>query len=171
MNASKPLVLTMLIGAAAFSANTQAQSAVEHTQYHPDGAASAPAQTTPPTPEQSITAMDRQLQLMRNMSRKLAETKTPQERQAVMAEHQKTMQESVKLMGQMTGMPIGGMGMMGGAGMLGSSSAPLPAAGSGTAPPAAGMGPQMMQRHAIMEKRMEMMQAIMQMMIDRMPAP
>lgn len=175
MNASKPLVLTVLIGAAAFSANTQAQSAVEHAQHHPDGAASAPAQTTPPTPEQSITAMDRQLQLMRNMSRKLAETKTPQERQAMMAEHQKTMQESVKLMGQMTGMPMGGMGMMGGAGMPGSSSAPLPAAGSGTAPPAAGMGPQMMgqmmQRHALMEKRMEMMQAMMQMMIDRMPVP
>lgn len=132
MNASKPLALAMLIGMAAFSAT--AQTAAEHARHHPDGAA------VPATPEQQLSAMDKQLQLMRDMSRKLADAKTPQERQAVMAEHQKTMQDSMKMMGQMQGMPMGDMGMMGG---------------------------QMMQRHALMEKRMDMMQAMMQMLMDR----
>lgn len=174
MNASKPLALAMLIGMAAFSAT--AQTAAEHAQHHPDGA-TAPAQAAP---EQQMSAMDKQLQLMRDMSRKLADAKTPQERQAVMAEHQKTMQDSMKMMGQMQGMPMGGMGMMsgpmmmGGTGMPGGSATPPSAAGS-TAAPAPDMGPQMMgqmmQRHALMEKRMDMMQAMMQMMMDRMPAP
>lgn len=137
MNASKPLALAMLIGMATFSAS--AQTAAEHAQHHPDGAA-APSQAAPATPEQQMSAMDKQLQLMRDMSRKLADAKTPQERQAVMAEHQKTMQDSMKMMGQMPGMPMGDMGMMGG---------------------------QMMQRHALMEKRMDMMQAMMQMMMER----
>ena len=174
MNASKPLALAMLIGITAFSAS--AQTAAEHTQHHPDGAA-APAQAVPATPEQQMAAMDKQLQLMRDMSRKLADAKTPQERQAMMAEHQKTMQDSMKMMGQMQGMPMGGMGMMsgqmmGGAGMSGSSTTPPSAPASGTSAP--GMGPQMMgqmmQRHALMEKRMDMMQSMMQMMMDRLPA-
>lgn len=173
MNASKPLALAMLIGMATFSAS--AQTAAEHAQHHPDGAA-APSQAAPATPEQQMSAMDKQLQLMRDMSRKLADAKTPQERQAVMAEHQKTMQDSMKMMGQMQGMPMGGMGMMsgpmmmGGTGMPGGSATPPSAAGS-TAAPAPGMGPQMMgqmmQRHALMEKRMDMMQAMMQMWMDR----
>lgn len=138
MNASKPLTLALLLGITAFTAS--AQTAAEHTQHHPDGAAPKPAQTAPATPEQQMSAMDKQLQLMRDMSRKLADAKTPQERQAVMAEHQKTMQDSMKMMGQMQGIPMGDMGMMGG---------------------------QMMQRHTLMEKRMDMMQAMMQMLMDR----
>jgi hypothetical protein len=105
------------------------------------------------------------------MTRKLPDPKTQQERQAVMAEHQKTMQDSMKLMSQMAGMPMGGMGMMGGQMMMGGSPTPPMGTASGTAAPAPGMGPQMMgqmmQRHAIMEKRMEMMQAMMQMLMDR----
>ncbi len=177
MNASKPLALAMLIGITAFSAS--AQTPAEHAQHHPDGAA-VPVQAAPATPEQQMSAMDKQLQLMRDMSRKLADAKTPQERQAVMAEHQKTMQDSMKMMGQMQGIPMGGMGMMsgqmmmGGAGMPGGSTTPPSAPTSDTAAPTPSMGPQMMgqmmQRHALMEKRMDMMQSMMQMMMDRLPA-
>lgn len=130
MNASKPLALAMLIGITAFSA--LAQTPAEHAQHHPDGAA-VPVQAAPATPEQQMSAMDKQLQLMRDMSRKLADAKTPQERQAVMAEHQKTMQDSMKMMGQMQGIPMGGMGMMSGQMMMGGAGMP----GGSTTPPSA----------------------------------
>lgn len=166
MNALKPLVMAMLIGLTAFTAT--AQTAAEHAQHHPEGAAAAAAQSASGTPQQQLSAMDKQLQLMRDMSRKLADAKTPQERQAVMAEHHKTMQDSMKMMGQMQGMQQPGMDMMGmmagGAGMPGKMATS----------PSPGTGPQMMggmmQRHAMMEKRMEMMESMMQMMMERLPA-
>ena len=179
MNATKQLACALALGTASFVAT--AQTAAEHAQHHPEGATPTAAPATPVTPEQQMSAMDRQLQLMRDMSRRLAEAKTPQERQALMAEHQKTLQDSMKMMGQMQGMPMAGMGMMGGgmmmggAGMPGGPSMPPPAVANGAAAPVPGMGPQMMgqmmQRHAMMEKRLEMMQSMMQMMMDRMPAP
>ncbi len=166
MNALKPLAMVMLIGLTAFTA--AAQTAAEHAQHHPEGSASAPAQPASGTPQQQLSAMDKQLQLMRDMSRKLADAKTPQERQAVMTEHHKTMQDSMKLMGQMQGMQQAGMDMMGmmagGAGMPGKTATS----------PSPGTGPQMMggmmQRHVMMEKRMEMMESMMQMMMDRLSA-
>lgn len=142
MYASTPWVLTALIGMTALPAT--AQTAAEHSQHHPNGVAAAPAQTAPATSEQQISAMDKHLQRMRDMSRRLAEASTPQERQAILAEHHTAMQEGMKLMGHSTGMPSGGMGTMGGQ-MMG----------------------QMMQRHAMMEKRMEMLQTMMQMMMER----
>ena len=99
--------------------------------------------------------MDRQWHHMREMSRKMPEARTPQERQALMAEHHQAMQDGMKMMGQMQGMPMQGMGMRGGPGQADGSQ----------------MMGGMMQRHAMMEKRMEMMQAMLQMMMDRMPAP
>lgn len=179
MNASKPLTLALLLGITSFMAS--AQTAAEHTQHHPDGAAPTPAQTAPLTPEQQMSAMDRQLQLMRDMSRKLADAQTPQERQALMAEHHKTLEDGMQMMERMQGMSMAGMDMtgramvMGDAQMPGGTATPPSARTSGAAAPASGMGPQMMghmmQRHAMMEKRMEMMHAMLQMMMDRMPAP
>ncbi len=177
MKVSHSLPFTLLIAMASLAAS--AQTAAEHEQHHPGGAAPATASPAPRTAEQQMSAMDTQLQRMREMSRKLAAAKTPQERQALMIEHQKAMQESMSMMGQMQGMSMGGMGGMGmmmggGAGMPSSASnAPVPPdASAASAAPA--MGPQMMagmmQRHIMMEKRMEMMQAMMQTMMDRMPA-
>ncbi len=166
MKALQPLTVALAISLSAAAAS--AQTAVEHAQHHPDGAAPAEAQTPAVTPEQQLSAMDKQLQRMREMTRKMADTKTPQERQALMAEHQKTMQDSMKMMGQMQGMQPAGMGMMGmmanGAGTPGKTvTSPSPAMGQQM------MGG-MMQRHAMMEKRMEMMESMMQMMLDRLPA-
>jgi len=172
MNTSKTLALTTLFVVAALSAHLQAQTSGDHAQHRSEGATSAPTQTTPTAPDQALPAMDKQLQLMRDISRKLADAKTAQERQALMAEHHKTMQDSMKLMNEMTRMPAGGMG---GPAMHASSTTPQSAAAAGNTPPTSGMGSpmmgQMMQRHAMMEKRMEMMQAMMQMMMDRMPTP
>jgi len=153
MNASIPKAAALALVIASFSAT--AQTAAEHEQHHP-GATAPTTAASPVNPEQQASAMDRHLQAMRDMNRRMAEGKTPQERQALMAEHRQVMQDSMKLMGQMQAMPKAGMGAMGGAGTQG------------------GMGPQMMgqmmQRHALMEKRMEMMESMMQMMIDQMGA-
>jgi hypothetical protein len=70
--------------------------------------------------------------------------KTPEERNALMADHMKTMQ--------------GGMSMMGGMG------------GEGKDRMKGGMPSDMGTRQQMMEKRMDMMEAMMQMMMDRMPA-
>ena len=166
MKALQPLVVALAIGLSTVAAS--AQTAAEHAQHHPDGAVAGSVQTPAVTPEQQLSTMDKQLQRMREMSHKMADAKTPRERQALMAEHHKTMQDSMKMMGQMQGMQPAGMGMMGmmvnGAGTPGkTATSPSPA-----------MGPQMMsgmmQRHAMMEKRMEMMESMMQMMMDRLPA-
>jgi hypothetical protein len=149
MKASKPLAAALALVIASFVAS--AQTAAEHAQHHP-AAAPLPS-AAPAAPEAQLSDMDRHLQHMREMSRKMAEARTPEERQTLMAEHRQVMRDGMKMMGQMQGKPMAGMGMMEGTGTQG------------------GMGPQMMQRHALMEKRMEMMQSMMQMMMDQMSAP
>ena len=76
---------------------------------------------------------------------------TLEEMVALMAEHQKLMQEGMSMMG---GMGPGGMGGMGMGGAPGATSPADVAA-----------------RQQMMEKRMEMMQSTMQMMMDRLPPP
>ena len=177
VKSSKPWAMGVLILMNTFSAS--AQTADEHAQHHPDGAATTNVRPVPVTPEAQMPVMDRQLRLMRDMSRKLANAGTPQERQALMAEHRKTMQDSMQVMNQMQGMPMAGMGMMGedmmmgGREMPGGTASPSPTTSGRATRPAPGMGSQMMehvmQRHAMMEKRMEMMQVMMQMMIESAP--
>lgn len=82
--------------------------------------------------------MDAMMKSMQEMHDKMMAAKTPEERQALMNEHMKTMQEGMHLMGQMHG----GKGTMGSGGGM-------------------GMGPE------TMSKRMDMMEMMMQMMIDR----
>ena len=119
-------------------------------------AASAPGGNTPyacragagadaPTDAQ----IDAMLMSMQAMHDKMLAAKTYKERQALMAEHRKVMHEGFSMMRQFRG-PRGGQGGMG--------------AGMGPGP-GAGMGPEMMGR------RMEMMELMMQMMIDRETPP
>jgi hypothetical protein len=84
---------------------------------------------------------------MQAMHEKMMSAKTPEERQALMAEHMKMMQDGMGMMKQMGAMSGMG-GMEGGKGMNGN----------------------MADRQQMMEKRMEMMESMMQMMMDRMPA-
>ena len=93
--------------------------------------------------------MDAQMKKMREMHEKMAAAKTPDERSKLMAEHMKTMQDGMQMMG--------GMGGMGGAGM-------------GDMKGMSGMGGDMPAHHQMMDKRMAMMESMMQMMMDRMPA-
>lgn len=140
---------------AATSLGALAQSADEHKDHHPADAAppattvkKAPKQTTAkPLSADKIAQIDKQMKSMQAMHDKMMAAKTPEERQALMAEHMKMMQEGMSMMKDMKSQ--GGMG-----GMQGSQ----------------GMGGDMANRQQMMEKRMDMMESMMQMMMDRMPA-
>ncbi|OGA95512.1 MAG: hypothetical protein A3E79_10845 [Burkholderiales bacterium RIFCSPHIGHO2_12_FULL_61_11] len=105
----------------------------------PMGTASASSMATP----DQMARMDAQMKTMQGMHEKMMNAKTPEERNKLMAEHMKAMQDGMAMMGGMGGM--GGMkGMQGMTGDMGA-------------------------RQQMMEKRMEMMQSMMQMMMDRLP--
>ena len=111
-----------------------------HQAHHPAADAAAPATT--PMPGKSgadMMGMDSQMAAMQEMHGKMMAAKTPAERDALMAEHMKVMQ--------------GGMAMM-------NSMSP-----GGTRDKKNDMAT----RHQTMEKRMDMMQTTMQMMMDRLP--
>jgi hypothetical protein len=88
--------------------------------------------------------MDSMMKSMQEMHDKMMAAKTPEERAKLMQEQMKLMQDGMAMMGQMRG-GKGGMGGMGGMG-----------AGGGMS-----MGPEMM------GKRMDMMEMMMKMMVDR----
>ena len=108
----------------------------------PMGTASASSMGTP----DQIGQMDAQMKTMQVMHDKMMSAKTPEERNKLMAEHMKTMQDGMAMMEGMSGAGKGGMkGMPGMTGDMGA-------------------------HQQMMEKRMEMMQTMMKMMIDRIPA-
>ena len=95
-------------------------------------------------PPDHLAHMDTQTQSMQAMHEKMMAAKTPEERNAMMAEHMKSMQDGMKMMEGMAKPDMAGMQGMGG--MSAGTSA----------------------HHAMMEKRMAMMQTMMKMMMDRM---
>ncbi|MEP6502332.1 MAG: hypothetical protein ABJD97_03305 [Betaproteobacteria bacterium] len=100
-----------LAAAALMSTGALAQSDKEHAAHHPAGTASAAAPASKaPTPAR----MDMQMKSMQEMHEKMMAARTPEERQALMAEHMKTMQDGMAMMGQMRG---GGSAAKTGAGM------------------------------------------------------
>ena len=141
---------------AAASMGVLAQGSDEHKDHHPADAA-APAATAAPAPSAALpspgqpmgsgdmAAMDRHMRAMQAMHEKMAAAKTPQERQALMAEHMKTMQDGMRMMKSMHGQMASGNPP---AGMAGMQHDPL-----------------------MMEKRMDMMESMMQMMMDRLSMP
>ena len=134
---SLPLALAFaLVGMPAWSAQDD-----QHQAHHPAGATSAPASTTKPGKSDADTARtDAQMKTMGAMHDRMMAAKTPEERNALMPEHMKAMQEG---MAAMNGMSPGAM-----ARKMGDMAGP----------------------HQALETRMEMMQAMMQMMMDRLPA-
>ena len=97
----------------------------------------------------NMTPMDMQMKTMQAMHEKMMDAKTPEARNSLMAEHMKSMQDGMKMME--------GMAKPGMAGMQGM-------------PAMSGMSAEMSAHHTMMEKRMAMMQTMMKMMMDRMPA-
>ena len=162
LNIVAGLLTTLFVAGCAIAQSPK--PADEHAGHHPGDAQSggvttqsAPAATTPPTPD----AFDRQMKAMREMHKKMQAAKTPAERSALMDEHMKLMQSGTAMMGAGNS---GGMGM----GMMqqGGQAKPAAPAASGNS----GMGGGMMGMHAQMERRMAMMEQMMQMMVDRQAA-
>ena len=110
----------------------------------PMGASTANSMATP----DRMAAMDSQMKSMQAVRTKMMNAKTADERQALMAEHMKAMQDGMAMMGGMGGTSGAGMGDMKGM---------------------QGMSGDMGARHQMMEKHMEMMQVMMTMMKDRLP--
>ncbi len=128
-------------------------------EHHPEGQAAATAQT----PEKTVQRMQENAKELQSQLDRLAAAKTPEERQKLLAEHMQTMRENMMLGQQMAmggaGCPM--MGMMGGGGMM-------------MGPGGAGIDAEaMMNRMQLMERRMDMMQMMMerQMGAPRAPAP
>lgn len=82
-----------------------AQTAQEHQAHHPAGAASAavPVKKAPVTAmgTDKMAAMDQHMKSMQAMHEKMMSAPSPEARQALMAEHMKTMQEGMTMMKQM----------------------------------------------------------------------
>jgi len=97
-----------------------------------------------------MAAMDPRMKAMKDMHQKMMSAKAPAERQALMADHMKAMQDGMAMMKEMHG------GMQGMEGMQGM--------GDGKAIPA-----DMATRRQMMTDRMAMMQMMMDMMSDRVP--
>ena len=134
---------------AATGAQAWAAKDEKHDAHHPAGAASAPAtKTMPGKPNPAMARMDTQMKAMGEMHDKMMAAKTPEERNALMAEHKKTMQDGMVMMKGMSSGGMAGMqgGMQGGMGMKKGGASAM--------------------SHEMMEKRMDMMQSMMQMMMD-----
>ena len=131
-----PLALALSVAGTLIACNTTPSTPM------PMPMAASPG-TAPPD---HLAHMDTQTKAMQAMHEKMMAAKTPEERNSLMAEHMKSMQDGMKMME--------GMAKPGMAGMKGMS----------------GMSAEMSAHHAMMEKRMMMMQTMMKMMMDRMPA-
>lgn len=143
--------ITIVCALAFTAACAFAQTDAEHAQHHPESSASKPMPkaSKPMAPssatKEAMSGMDSSMKAMQDMHEKMMTAKTPEERNALMAEHKKVMQDGMAMMGKMNGMAS-----------------------------MAGMGEKsmtMMGHHQMMEKRMDMMTTMMQMMMDQMPEP
>jgi len=131
-----------LAGCSSFPGST-AKQAEEHQAHHPA------AQTAPKV---DPAKFDQQMKTMQEMHQKMMAAKTPAERAALMKDHMKAMQDGMTMMGQMgDGEPM--MGQKG-VGM------PMQGGDLSSMPGGASMRKDMIQR-------MELMEMMMQMMVDR----
>jgi len=152
-----------------------AQSGSDHNAHHPANTltkSEAPIGTNSKADDAAslLNKMDAQMENMQRLHQKF-QNASPEERRALMTEHHAMMQENMKLMG-MGSNHSGGMNMMNMSGMMGPGmmGGMAPDADNQSATPGPHMAQGMMQHHQLMSKRMDMMQSMMQMMMDRMDA-
>ena len=101
--------------------------------------------------DKQMSQMQENMKTMQQQMEKLQATIDPQERQKLMQEHMQAMQENMQAMHGMGGPMMMGSGQPGGMAMDGKKKM---ASGD------------MMQHHAMMEKRMDMMQMMMEQMVQ-----
>ena len=119
--------------------------AAQHDGHKPHQPAGSTAAAKAAPGSHDMAKMDTQMKAMQAMHDKMMAATTPEARNALMAEHMKTMRDGMGMMKGMGGKSMGGMS-------------------DPKAKPA-----DMAQRQQMMEQRMEMMQSMMEMMIDRLP--
>jgi hypothetical protein len=129
--------LSALVAALLVGCSSMPGSAPKDTDPHAGHHPQGAAPTT-----QAPAGYEQQMKTMQEMHRKMAAARTPGERAALMKDHMKAMHDGMGMMGQMRG------GMMDGKGM-GSGKGAMPA------------------DPATMQRRMDMMEMMMQMMMDR----
>ena len=131
----------------ALSVATLAAACASPGATNPVPASPGMADMAEPAP---TAAMDPRMKAMQEMHQKMMGARTPEERQALMAEHMKAMQGGMAMMKEMPG----GMGAASGRGGM-----------SDGKPVSADMG----KRQQMMTDHMAMMQMMMDTMADRMP--
>lgn len=133
----------------------------DHSAHHPPAGAPT-SQVAGPRDPVAPDAFDKQMRAMQDMHRRMQAAQTPSERGALMDEHMRLLRSGMAMMRQMRG--SGGMGGPGSMGMM-PPQASTPGAGQG-APAMHGMAGKM-GMHQQIERRMAMMEEMMQMMMDR----
>ena len=125
------------------------------------GACASPGSASAPPPSSAVAdasaaapmpPMEPRMKAMQEMHQKMMNAKTPEERNALIADHMKAMQGGMSMMN--------GMGSMDGKGAM---------EGMGAMADAKSMPADMAKHHKMMEQRMTTMQMMMDMMMDRMP--
>lgn len=162
---------TVVISGLAFAQTPKTEE--DHAAHHPAG--SAPVVSTSASGAvPSLEAFNQQMKAMQDMHQKMQAAKTSAERAKLMDEHMKLTQSGMAMMGQMREGTAGMAGMSGmgsptsgGTGMMGSDAQGGGRQTSeGNSEGMSGMGG-MMNMHMQMERRMAMMEQLMQMMVDR----
>ena len=173
MNFTRTTSILCAVAATTMGASVWAASDKEHVSHHPAATASVQvAQATPAKPgagtgagmgmsgtgTAAMPGYADQMKAMQSMHDKMVAAKTPEERNALMAEQMKLMQSSMGMMGRMgAGAMAGKPGDMAG----------KPGDMAGKPGDMAGKPGDMAGRQSMMEQRMDMMQSMMQMMVDR----
>jgi len=146
MNFVRTISIFSAVAATTLATAGWAASDAQHDSHHPAATATIQvAQASAATPGMGMGGMAAmpgaadQMKAMQAMHDKMMAAKTPEERNALMAEQMKLMQSGMGMMGRM------------GAGAM------------------AGKPGDMAARQGMVEQRMDMMQSMMQMMMDRMP--
>ncbi len=164
MTAIRTFIAMSIAALAAACAGPEAMNVVPASPGMSNMAAPAP-----------MTAMAPRMKAMQEMQQKMMAAKTPAERQALMADHMKAMQDGMAMMKEMHG-GMGGMADTGGMPGMGGMGATGATGGMGGMGGLAGMGDgkgmpaDMAKRHQMMTDHMAMMQLMMDMMAARMPA-
>ena len=144
--------VSIAAAAATFGLVGCAQTPVDHAAHHPEVTAFAAAgPMSMGGANGSMAQMDERMLAMREMHEKMKRARTPDEKNALMAEQMKLMQDGMAMLGGM------GPGSTMGKGGMDGMKDKVPMSGD------------MAMHGQMMEKRMEMMQSMMQMMMDRMP--
>jgi hypothetical protein len=111
MNLARSLTLALTLAAA--GPLTWAAQDDQHQTHHPAGTASAPAsKAMPGQPDPDMGRIDAQMKDMGAMHDKMMAATTPEERNALMAEHMKSMQGGMAMMNGMASGSARGKGNM-----------------------------------------------------------